>query len=175
MLCRIFLFTSALCLMQISTAQQLCYYPNGRQSPDVPCNISAPVSMCCGSAKACLSNGLCMLDDTTENSGVSYARGTCTDAQWTSGVCPRQCLLNQDSPNNSSAYDFRSSGVQVWECDAVLQHVRGGLQAPRGHGWERLESGVGGYVELDVDIGGFDECGWEYGYGAADGVAADVD
>ncbi|KAK2778829.1 hypothetical protein CKAH01_11603 [Colletotrichum kahawae] len=104
-------------VLQLATAQLLCYFPNGRQSTDVPCNVSAPVSMCCGSSKACLSNGLCLLDDTTSSSGISYARGTCTDAQWTSDPCPKQCLLNQDSPDNSSAYDFRSSGVQVWECD----------------------------------------------------------
>ncbi|KAF5491438.1 hypothetical protein CGCS363_v010377 [Colletotrichum siamense] len=103
--------------LHLATAQLLCYFPNGRQSTDVPCNVSAPVSMCCGSSKACLSNGLCLLDDTTSSSGNSYARGTCTDPQWTSDLCPKQCLLNQDSPDNSSAYDFRSSGVQVWECD----------------------------------------------------------
>lgn len=91
------LFAAASCLLlpTTTTAQALWYYPNGRQSADVPCNISAPVSMCCGSAKACLSNGLCVLDGTTEDSGISYACGTCTDAQWTSGVCPLRCLLSE--------------------------------------------------------------------------------
>jgi hypothetical protein len=92
--------------------------------------------MCCSSARACLSNGLCLLDNTGENTGISYARGTCTDRTWANAACPQRCQLstsinnfanwssaNQsveqtdtDSINNSSAYDFRSGGVQVWQC-----------------------------------------------------------
>ncbi|GKT46803.1 uncharacterized protein ColSpa_06984 [Colletotrichum spaethianum] len=79
-------------LLQLAVAQRLCYYPNGEQSTDVPCKASAPVSMCCISADACLSDGLCRLDDMARDVGVSYAYGTCTDPSWTSGICPQQYL-----------------------------------------------------------------------------------
>ncbi|KLU88923.1 hypothetical protein MAPG_07904 [Magnaporthiopsis poae ATCC 64411] len=96
----------------------LCFFPNGRQAKDVPCDPTAAVSMCCGSVAACLSNGLCKDESTTNSTGVAYARGTCTDPTWQSPFCPQNCQLNQDTMRNSSAYDFRANGVQVWECDA---------------------------------------------------------
>ncbi|KAL8371579.1 hypothetical protein RB595_001397 [Gaeumannomyces hyphopodioides] len=99
-------------------AASLCFFPNGRQSKDVPCDPTAEVSMCCGSVAACLSNGLCKDESTTNSTGVAYARGTCSDPTWQSPFCPQNCQLNQDTMRNRSAYDFRANGVQVWECDA---------------------------------------------------------
>jgi hypothetical protein len=94
----------------------ICYYPNGdTMGTDVPCDPDAPVTQCCGSRSACLTNGLCALE-ATDDIGISYARGTCTDRSWSSPLCPQQCQLNQDTPTNSSAYDFRADGVQVWQC-----------------------------------------------------------
>ncbi|KAK3306232.1 uncharacterized protein B0T15DRAFT_534742 [Chaetomium strumarium] len=94
-----------------------CYFPNGRESSsDVPCDPSAEVSMCCPSRAACLSSGLCANPETGPNQGISYARGTCTDKSWRSAVCPQRCRINQDTATNSSAYDFGTDGVQVWEC-----------------------------------------------------------
>jgi hypothetical protein len=99
------------------TAQNGCYYPNGSPSADIPCDSTAPVSMCCGSRSSCLSSGLCLLDGTTAASGISYARGTCTDSTWKSPFCPQHCQLSQETARgNTSAYDFGAGGVQVWEC-----------------------------------------------------------
>ncbi|KAF2121694.1 hypothetical protein BDV96DRAFT_668429 [Lophiotrema nucula] len=101
----------------VMATSPLCYYPNGGHSGEVPCNLTAEVSHCCSSLDKCLSNGLCIWD-AKESSGISYVRGTCTDQSWTHALCPRQCLINQDTPTNSSAYDFRASGVLILECGA---------------------------------------------------------
>lgn len=73
----------------------LCFFPNGRQAKDVPCDPTAAVSMCCGSVAACLSNGLCKDESTTNSTGVAYARGTCTDPTWQSPFCPQNCQLSK--------------------------------------------------------------------------------
>ncbi|KAL0938460.1 uncharacterized protein CTRU02_205070 [Colletotrichum truncatum] len=102
----------------VRAAANLCFFPGGIQSLDVPCDPKAEVSMCCGSVNACLSNGLCKLEDTSNNTGIAYARGTCSDPTWQSPICPQNCVLNPDTRKNSSAYDFRFNGVQVWQCDS---------------------------------------------------------
>ncbi|KAK0371362.1 hypothetical protein CTAM01_15878 [Colletotrichum tamarilloi] len=99
-------------------AANLCFFPGGVQSLDVPCDPKAEVSMCCGSVNACLSNGLCKLEDTSNNTGIAYARGTCSDPTWQSPICPQHCVLNPDTRKNNTAYDFRFNGVQVWQCDS---------------------------------------------------------
>ncbi|KAK1595567.1 uncharacterized protein LY79DRAFT_667946 [Colletotrichum navitas] len=104
---------------------QLCFFPGGVQARDVPCDPTAEVSMCCGSVNACLSNGLCKLEETTNNTGVAYARGTCSDPTWQSPVCPQNCVLNPDTRTNRTAYDFRFNGVQVWQCDSQGYGVPG--------------------------------------------------
>ncbi|KZL67423.1 hypothetical protein CI238_01060, partial [Colletotrichum incanum] len=89
-------------LLELAESQRLCYHPDGEQSSDVPCKVSAPVSMCCTSADACLPDGLCRLDDTALDIGVSYAHGsTCTDPSWTSDVCVRQYPPPQSSRDSS--------------------------------------------------------------------------
>ncbi|OHE91158.1 hypothetical protein CORC01_13534 [Colletotrichum orchidophilum] len=102
----------------VRAAANLCFFPGGVQSHDVPCDPKAEVSMCCGSVNACLSNGLCKLDDTTNKTGIAYARGTCSDPTWQSPICPQNCVLNPDTRKSKSAYDFRFNGVQVWQCDS---------------------------------------------------------
>lgn len=92
-----------------------CYFPNGVASTDEPCDPTALFTQCCGSRSACLTNGLCILE-ASNDTGINYARGTCTDKSWGSSLCPQQCTLNQDTPGNASAYDFRTNGVQVWQC-----------------------------------------------------------
>ncbi|KAK4246817.1 hypothetical protein C7999DRAFT_41797 [Corynascus novoguineensis] len=72
--------------------------------------------MCCGSADACLSSGLCRNQGTGPNVGTSYARGTCMDPTWSSPVRPQRCRINPDAAINEAAYDFGAGGVQVWEC-----------------------------------------------------------
>ncbi|KAF1928317.1 uncharacterized protein M421DRAFT_158384 [Didymella exigua CBS 183.55] len=96
-------------------AANTCYFPNGLASTDEPCDPDALFTQCCGSRSACLTNGLCILE-ASNDTGINYARGTCTDKTWASSLCPQQCQLNQDTPKNSSAYDFRTNGVQVWQC-----------------------------------------------------------
>ena len=98
-----------------SSSASTCYYPNGNPSTDVPCDSDALFTQCCGSRSDCLTNGLCILE-ASNDTGINYARGTCTDKTWASSLCPQQCQLNQDTPKNSSAYDFRTNGVQVWQC-----------------------------------------------------------
>ncbi|KAH7085260.1 hypothetical protein BKA63DRAFT_13757 [Paraphoma chrysanthemicola] len=102
-------------VLPFSLAANICYLPDGSTNKDVPCDPNAPVTQCCGTRDACLSNGLCILS-ASNNTGISYARGTCTDRSWSSPLCPQQCQLNLDTPTNQSAYDFRSGGVQVWQC-----------------------------------------------------------
>lgn len=112
--------TSILIISLIHHAKSgdICYYPNGEtMGTDVPCDPDAPSTPCCPSRDTCLTNGLCALDYTDSDSGISYARGTCTDPTWTSPFCPQHCQLNQDTPLNSSVYDFRAGGVQIWECE----------------------------------------------------------
>ncbi|KAK2014514.1 hypothetical protein LZ32DRAFT_646360 [Colletotrichum eremochloae] len=102
----------------VRAAANLCFFPGGVQALDVPCDPKAEVSMCCGSVDACLSNGLCKLEDTSNNTGIAYARGTCSDPTWQSPFCPQNCVLNPDTRTNKTAYDFRFNGVQVWQCDS---------------------------------------------------------
>jgi hypothetical protein len=75
----------------------ICYLPNGQLNTignDKPCNASAPVSACCGDTASCLSNGMCKIE-ATEDTGISYARGTCTDKTWNSPACPPMCQLSK--------------------------------------------------------------------------------
>ncbi|GJC80804.1 hypothetical protein ColLi_03642 [Colletotrichum liriopes] len=104
MLMRLAAVVGVSALLQLAAAQRLCYYPNGEPSSDVPCEISAPVSMCCTSADVCLPDGLCRLDDTAQNRRVSSAHGsTCTDPSWTSDACVQEYLPAQDSRESSVA------------------------------------------------------------------------
>ncbi|GJC83292.1 hypothetical protein ColLi_06130 [Colletotrichum liriopes] len=82
----------------VRAAANLCFFPGGIQARDVPCDPKAEVSMCCGSVNACLSNGLCKLEDTSNNTGIANP--------------------DPDTRRNSSAFDFRFNGVQVWQCDS---------------------------------------------------------
>jgi hypothetical protein len=113
---RLLLYT----LVHLSSCANTCYYPNGSPSADKPCDPNALFTQCCGSASNCLSNGLCLAEVNNfvgnETVGTQYARGTCTDKTWVSSLCPQQCLLNQDTARDRSAYNFRAGGVQVWQC-----------------------------------------------------------
>jgi hypothetical protein len=112
---RVQYFLHLFLFFNLALSASICYFPNGDTSTDVPCDAEAPFTQCCGTRSACLSNGLCALK-ATNDTGTAYARGTCTDRSWASPLCPQQCQLNQDTPINTTAYDFRASGVQVWQC-----------------------------------------------------------
>lgn len=94
MLCRRALSIFLLVVAPVTQAANLCFFPGGKQAADVPCDLKAQVSMCCGSVAACLSNGLCKDEKTTNETGVAYARGTCTDPTWQSPICPQHCQLS---------------------------------------------------------------------------------
>jgi hypothetical protein len=78
----------------MAQTQPQCFYPDGAPSSDIPCDPDAEVSMCCGSTSLCLSSGLCRDQITGPDDGISYARGTCTDQDWASDVCPQQCRIS---------------------------------------------------------------------------------
>jgi len=48
-------------LIRLSRTGNICYYPNGDTSTDVPCDPDAPITPCCESRSACLTSGLCAL------------------------------------------------------------------------------------------------------------------
>ncbi|KAI8672056.1 hypothetical protein NCS56_00667900 [Fusarium sp. Ph1] len=77
-----------LCSLQKGFAAQKCYYPNGEEAPDHPCDEDAEVSACCGGSfgSICMSNKLCAGGD----GGI--VRGSCTDKNWASPECPLYCL-----------------------------------------------------------------------------------
>jgi hypothetical protein len=132
------LLSTALYASTALTARD-CYTPDGqinKQGTHKPCNASAPVSACCLDTANCLSNGMCKVG-ATENTGVRYGRGTCTDPTWKSPFCPSMCklskssgirtmtnrsrplmvdVIDQDASTNSSAYDFAANPVPIWEC-----------------------------------------------------------
>ncbi|PSN70179.1 hypothetical protein BS50DRAFT_619081 [Corynespora cassiicola Philippines] len=91
-----------------------CYFPNGGEAgSDTACNPNSLVSACCYDGQACLSNGLCVSDPHNETLARLH-RGTCTDKNWKSGNCPRQCL---DIDNNGvPVYSCNSTGVDSYCC-----------------------------------------------------------
>ncbi|KAK6339629.1 hypothetical protein TWF718_009025 [Orbilia javanica] len=70
-----------------------CYFPDGSQSSDQPCDTSASNSMCCAVGTSCLMNGVCHSFTTVNQEYVStYARGSCTDQSWGSSACINECI-----------------------------------------------------------------------------------
>ncbi|KAK4149902.1 hypothetical protein C8A00DRAFT_18484 [Chaetomidium leptoderma] len=88
-----FLLTLATAPLLAHGASQ-CYFPGGNESSDVPCDPKAEVSMCCPTESQCLSSGLCLIDETGPSQGISFARGTCTDQNWDSPLCPQHCRIS---------------------------------------------------------------------------------
>ncbi|SPJ85628.1 uncharacterized protein FTOL_11409 [Fusarium torulosum] len=83
----IFLFVF-LFLLQTCLAADECYYPNGIEADDSPCDPDAKESVCCsgGLGTVCLSNKLCIGAD------GNTMRGSCTDKNWASPECAMLCL-----------------------------------------------------------------------------------
>ena len=63
-----------------------CFYPNGDESPDYPCDRNGESTNCCGGdiGIACLSNGLC------QGPNGNIIRGSCSNDNWDG--CARYCL-----------------------------------------------------------------------------------
>ncbi|KAF2169784.1 hypothetical protein M409DRAFT_52285 [Zasmidium cellare ATCC 36951] len=75
----------ALSLGLLTTAfADQCFFPDGSDSTDVPCNSSATHSACCASTSYRLSNGVCL------SSGI-LSRGSCTDQSWDADGCGQYC------------------------------------------------------------------------------------
>ncbi|KAM5343480.1 hypothetical protein ACJ41O_012017 [Fusarium nematophilum] len=77
-----------LCSLQACLAASKCYYPNGVEAEDFPCDPGADESVCCGGGlgSVCLSNKLCLGAD------GNTVRGSCTDKNWASAECAMYCL-----------------------------------------------------------------------------------
>ena len=67
-----------------------CYYPDGGEAlRDVPCKPDAEVSACCAEGYICVSTGMCQF---VEYAGTGrFARGSCTNQDWSSSECPNFC------------------------------------------------------------------------------------
>lgn len=67
-----------------------CYYPDGGDAlRDVPCKPDAEVSACCAEGYICVSTGMCQF---VEYAGTGrFARGSCTNQDWSSSECPNFC------------------------------------------------------------------------------------
>ncbi|KAG8671799.1 hypothetical protein FPOAC2_05157 [Fusarium poae] len=74
--------------LPICFAANKCYYPNGIEANDFPCDPDAKNSVCCGGGlgTVCLSNKLCIGAD------GNTLRGSCTDKNWASPECAMYCL-----------------------------------------------------------------------------------
>ena len=122
-----------------------CYNPNGQiNSIDVPCDPNALVSMCCGDQALCLSNGLCRTtNDPPTDRNISYARGTCTDNQWGSSICPQLCLSSKIFTLPSR----KAASYSAW----VL--ILSSLHRPRYRGGIRSGLGVWRFPRLQLICG----------------------
>lgn len=72
-----------------------CYFPDGKRSPDSPCNTSVSVSACCPPGWACLNSNVCGVPEYSSGGNLTgigaTARGSCTDSSWTGPPCPGYC------------------------------------------------------------------------------------
>ncbi|KAJ3457320.1 hypothetical protein MRS44_014461 [Fusarium solani] len=82
-------FVLALAL-SITLVHAQCYYPDGQEAPrDVPCKPDAEASACCAEGYICVSTGMCQF---VEYAGTGrFARGSCTNQDWSSSECPNFC------------------------------------------------------------------------------------
>ncbi|RMJ06706.1 hypothetical protein CDV36_013694 [Fusarium kuroshium] len=83
-----FIFVIAL---SSTLAHAQCYYPDGKDATtDKPCQPDAEVSACCADGYVCMSTGMCQFVD-LEGTG-RFARGSCTNQDWSSSSCPNYCI-----------------------------------------------------------------------------------
>lgn len=74
----------------IRVTSAACYQPDGTiLQDDTACNPNAEQSYCCATGWSCLSDGICLINQSGSN---FYYRGTCTDKSWDSQKCPQFCL-----------------------------------------------------------------------------------
>ncbi|WPG99541.1 Hypothetical protein R9X50_00235800 [Acrodontium crateriforme] len=88
---------------------QNCYYPNGDLSTEGDAACSSDGGFCCPLNWACLSNGLCYL----ENEDY-YGRYTCTDQSWQSNSCSQICTQGDTASGNEAILQCTDGS---WCCD----------------------------------------------------------
>ena len=75
----------------MSNLTPVCYFPKGNvANGHSPCNASAAESWCCAAKDYCLSNGFCLQASDVHANRIG--RGSCTDQEWNSPACPRECV-----------------------------------------------------------------------------------
>ena len=78
-----------------ATNDGTCYDVDGgstSSSFNTPCDLDAESSLCCSFGNACLSNGLCGVNQTQHPGDLTpFYTGRCTERLWNSSVCPRIC------------------------------------------------------------------------------------
>ncbi|TKA31432.1 hypothetical protein B0A50_02279 [Salinomyces thailandicus] len=95
-------------LHALHSAAQNCYYPNGDLA-DGMAACSSDGGACCPYQWACLSNGLCYL----ENADY-YGRYTCTDQGWSNSTCPDLCTQGDTASGNEAILQCADGS---WCCD----------------------------------------------------------
>ncbi|KAJ4327184.1 hypothetical protein N0V84_002447 [Fusarium piperis] len=83
-----------------------CYYPDGQEAPrDIACKPDSEASACCAEGYICLSSGMCQF---VEYAGTGrFARGSCTNQDWSSSECPNFC---------TDAEGEQAGGTDVTRC-----------------------------------------------------------
>jgi hypothetical protein len=109
---RVSSFSLLLQLPVVAFAASQCYYPNGKESTDQPCNPDADVSPCCGTGlgSVCLSNLLC------QGSNGNVVRGSCTDKNWGEG-CALYCLGESECAHHDVV-------ARKWKLTIAVQQAR---------------------------------------------------
>ncbi|KAG9230453.1 hypothetical protein BJ875DRAFT_445006 [Amylocarpus encephaloides] len=104
--------------VEVVTGQsKKCYYPNGLEAvDDIACGTRGDNSVCCGKGFVCLSNALCMDNSTVVDGKIAGTlwRGSCTDRDWKSSICPESCI-NSTGPYAGNT----ASGQQLMKCDGM--------------------------------------------------------
>ena len=98
-----------------------CYFPNGAQTHDQPCNATAEVSHCCSKSSICLDNGFCL--NAGDTVPYTLSRGTCTDYSFLSPSCPQRC--KDVSPRNGATLAIApaSGGITQYCCVGTNKSV----------------------------------------------------
>ncbi|KAI5369309.1 hypothetical protein Slin15195_G001850 [Septoria linicola] len=113
--------TSTLCIVLASISSPLaaaaaaatpqqCYYPDGSESPDTPCNATAAAakggfSACCSETSYCMDNGLCL------EAGI-LTRMSCTDKTFADKTCPQYC----NTENQGDPYELTPCTATTFTC-----------------------------------------------------------
>lgn len=94
-------------LISRTSAQRNCWFPDGStETKDIPCDPNAQESACCGENAFCLRNGLCY-------TGGVVSRGSCTDRDWGSAACARQCATGMSNPGSTFMWSQSARTAKV--------------------------------------------------------------